>query len=170
METKPQQVSVSLRHPGAYIASYMVNRFHLARNSGFTLAQFGLVDDSGKLLEMVGCILTDATLLDLRENLVGYSAKVGLPKKKAPVWNPPIEEYSGGLSAAFCRYGVVDFVHLTNWQDAYAEICFWNYSKAGLADHFSSDTKEPYPTWGLALLRCDIDLQREFLEALYPAV
>jgi hypothetical protein len=66
-------------------------------------------------------------------------------------------------------YGIVDFIHLSNWEDAYAEIAFWNYSRASVSEHVQQGNDRPFQAWGLALLRCEIDLQREFLEALYPA-
>lgn len=169
METQPQRQNVKLQPPAAYFASYMVNRFHLARNSGFTLAHFGLLDDSGIVLDRIGVVLTDEVLNILRENLVFYSSQVGTAKKNSPSWVPKIVGLNEDGNRSFTPAGIVDFVHLTNWEDKYAEICFWNYSKAGLTDHLAFDSEKPYPTWGLALLRCDIDLQREFLEALYPS-
>ena len=83
---------VRLGHPSVYIATFMVNRFCLIKNKGFTVGHFGLVDDSGLLLERFGCIFSDTSLSELRENLVAYSAKVGVPKQKAPTWTPKIEE------------------------------------------------------------------------------
>ena len=164
-----QQIQVILGHPQVYVSTYMVNRFRLLKNAGFIAGHFGLVDDSGKLLDRFSCIFPESVLKDLRENLVAYSAKIGTAKKKKPEWIPQVEGADEKQTIRFPEYGIVDFVHLTNWEDAYAEICFWNYSKAGLADHISQQPKTPFPTWGLALLRCDLDLQREFLEALYPA-
>ena len=165
----PGQIPVNLGHPHVYVATYFVNRFCLLKNAGFIAAHFGLVDDSGILLDKCACLLTESGLKDLRENLVTYSAKIGTAKKKSPTWTPKIENVDLKLPIFFSQYGIVDFVHLTNWDNAYAEICFWNYSKASLADHMAQQIKTPFQTWGLALLRCDIDLQREFLEALYPA-
>jgi len=164
----PQQAQVSLAHPHMYVATYMVNRFCLLKNSGFIAGHFALVDDSGKLLDRFACIFPESVLKDLRENLITYSAKIGTAKKKKSEWMPKIEDVDEKEGITFSQYGIVDFVHLTNWDEAYAEICFWNYSKASLADHINQQIKTPFPTWGLALLRCDLDLQREFLEALYP--
>jgi hypothetical protein len=146
----------------------MVNRFCLLKNSGFIAGHFGLVDDSGQLLDSFACIFTESVLKDLRENLVKYSAKIGTAKKRKPEWLPEIVVRDGNDEKTMSQYGIVDFIHLTNWDEAYAEICFWNYSKANLADHISQKIKTAFPAWGHALLRCDLDLQREFLEALYP--
>ena len=166
---QPAKANVNLAHPHVYIASYMVNRFCLLKNSGFMIGHFGLVDDSGKLLDKFGCIFTDSVLSDLRENLVAYSASIGTAIKKKPAWTPNVEDAETRRSeVSMSQYGVVDFIHLTNWQDAHAEICFWNYSKASLSDYIAQQVKTPFPAWGLALLRCDLDFQREFLEALYP--
>jgi hypothetical protein len=66
---------------------------------------------------------------------------------------------------------VVDFVHLSNWNDSDAEMCFWSYSQAQMADMSKVPVKDQQPMlpWGIALLRCEIDLQRAFLAKLYPA-
>jgi hypothetical protein len=169
METKAQITNVSFVHPAHYFATFMVNRLNVERHIGFTIGRFGLMDDSGKLLDSVGFIFTETMLKELRENLVSYSSKVGTEKTKSPIWKPNVKPITEDKEEfAISRYGVVDFIHLTNWEDAYAEICFWSYSKAKLADHLASNEKQPFPTWGLALLRCSLDLQREFLEALYP--
>ena len=167
METKPQLANVSLAHPAQYFATYMVNRLNVERQTGFMIGRFGLMDDSGRLLESVGFIFTDTMLKELRENLVSFSAKIETANKKSPAWKPEVKQ-AAAESFAGLQYGVVDFIHLTNWEDKYAEICFWSYSKAKLADHLASNINQPFPTWGLALLRCSIDLQHEFLEALYP--
>ena len=166
---KPKQVPVSLAHPTQYFASFMVNRFALIKDHGFTLGYFGLVNEADKLVDKYACVFPDNTLASLRENLVSYSGTIGTAKSKPPAWTPKIvdpDTRSG--DSTLIGLGVVDFIHLTNWEDAYAEICFWSYSKASLADHINSKIDRPFPTWGLALLRCDLELQRAFLEALYP--
>lgn len=169
MDPQPQLTTVSLAHPHVYIATFFVNRFRLFKNSGFMVGHFGLIDDSGKLLDKFGCIFSDTALKELRENLVSYSAKIGTTKQKKPDWKPKVQDAEEkDLEVAMSRFGVVDYIHLTNWEDAHAEICFWNYSKASLADHMALKITTPFQAWGLALLRCDLDFQREFLEALYP--
>lgn len=165
----PGQNPVKLGHPHVYLATYMVNRFCLRKNAGFIAGHFGLVDDSGNLLDQFACLFPESVVKDMRESLVTYSAKIGTAKKKSPVWTPKIDEVNLTLRIGLSQYGIADFVHLANWEDAYAEICFWNYSRASLADHMAQQITTPFQAWGLALLRCDIDLQREFLEALYPA-
>ena len=170
MDPNPQTASVNLEHPHVYIVTFMVNRFCLLKNAGFTVGHFGLIDDSGALLDKFGCIFSDTALKELRENLVAYSAKIGTTTKKKPAWKPNVENAEEKISGvSFSQYGVVDFIHLTNWEGAHAEICFWNYSRASLADHIAQKITSPFKAWGLALLRCDLDFQREFLEALYPA-
>jgi hypothetical protein len=105
----------------------------------------------------------------LRENLVSYSAKIGTAKTRKPAWKPKVEDAEEKATEILVsQYGIVDFIHLSNWDDAHAEICFWNYSKSSLADHMAQNVTTPFKAWGLALLRCDLDFQREFLEALYP--
>ena len=154
--------AVQLRHPHAYISSCMVNRFFLVREEGFLIAHFGLVNGVGEQLDHFACTLPEHSLKDLKENLVQYSELIGLPKSGCPKWSPKtISKESDQMTP------IVDFIHLTNWEDAYAEICFWNYSRASLADLGRTKQSEAVIPWGIAILRCGIDLQRSFLAELY---
>ncbi|HEX3857087.1 MAG TPA: hypothetical protein VHY30_07315 [Verrucomicrobiae bacterium] len=163
MPKKSPTQTVNLGHPAQYYHSCMANRFTIEREEGFTLAHFGLVSRVGLLLDRLTCLFPEHTLLSLKENLVQYSDKVGLPKKTIPAWSPPV-----WIDRDFSTLPVIDFVHLCHWDDAYAEICFWSYSRASAADIASVGKKDNFITpWGVALLRCEIDLQRAFLEKLY---
>lgn len=162
MPKKPPTTSVELRYPTLYIQSCMVNRYELIREDGFTLAHFGLVSRKGLLLDRFSCVFPEHTLQLQKENLVQYSDNVGLPKNTIPPWNAPARVVEDD-----CKLPVVDYVHVSHWADAHAEICFWSYSQGQLADFARANKKEPLIPWGLALVRCEIDLQREFLVKLY---
>jgi hypothetical protein len=153
--------SVELNYPAQYIFSCMANRFALQREDGFILAQFGLVGKSGLLIDQYACIFPDHTLKAQRENLVQYSDKLG-PQKKEPVaWTPQARAPSE------MTIPVVDFLHVSHWEENGAEICFWNFAQGHLSDVTRSGSKQPLTPFGMAMLRCDIDLQRAFLIALY---
>jgi hypothetical protein len=139
----------------------MANRFALDCEEGFRVVYFGLVNRANLLLDSLTCIFPEYTLKRQRENLVQYSDQIGLPKEKIPKWDPPRRE-SKDVSLP-----VVDFIHVSNWDDAHAEICFWNYSQGHIADMMRARKKDGLTPWGIALLRCEIDLQRAFLDALY---
>jgi hypothetical protein len=165
MPKKPTTQSVNLGHPAQYFHSCMANRFAIQREEGFLLAHFGLVSGSSLLLDRLTCLFPDHTLNALKENLVQYSEKVGLPKKTIPSWVPPV-----WINNDFSSLPVIDFVHLCHWDEAHAEICFWSYSRAAAADMAVMGKKTDFITpWGIALLRCEIDLQRAFLEKLYTS-
>jgi hypothetical protein len=175
MATNPKQVPVSFAQPFTYFTSFMINRFFLAKDDGFTLGYFGLVSKSNVLLDQFTCLFPQDTLTSLRENLVTYSETLGPPIIRPPAWTPKgIDASAERVEAYSSNFAVVDFIHLTNWEDAHAEICFWNYSKAKLADHLrgakdgGGKDAGAFPTWGIAILRSSIDLQRSFLEGLYP--
>ena len=166
MAKKPTKVQVKLQHPQHYaLFSLMANRYFLQLEDGFTVAHFGLLDSKNVLLDYFHCILPDHSLDAQKENLVQYSEQVGLAKKKIPAWTPPASSETTGTNQL--TVPVVDFIHLTHWEDAHAEICFWNYSRANLADMTVGQKEVTVPTWGVALIRCKIDLQRSFLAALY---
>jgi hypothetical protein len=136
---------------------------------GFKVAFFALVNKKGALLDKFSCVFTDSTLETLKENLVTYSEQLPTSDKKIPNLDSDAIGSSSINVDGWPSFPVVDFVHLTNWQDAHAEICFWNYSQASMADRIRTEKLVQMPTWGVALLRCKIELQRAFLEQLYPA-
>jgi hypothetical protein len=162
MSEKPA-TSVSLRHPQQYIFSCMANRYAIEPDDGFTLAHFGMVNRSGLLIDQLTCAFPEHTLKSQKENLVQYSDKVGLPKKEIPIWRPPVRD----CSDKEMNIPVVDFVHVTHWEDAHAEICFWNWSQASLSDLVQMGKQDNLMPWGVAMVRCSIDLQRAFLIELF---
>jgi hypothetical protein len=158
---KPEKSQIQIKQPAQYFFSHMVNRFILNREKGFLIAYFGLVDSNDEIIDSFSCIIPQSTLDSNKENLVEFSEKIGAPKSKVPAWNPKKRD-SHTLDNS-----VVDFIHLTNWEDAHAEICFWNYSRAGLSDLVTIGGEQILTPWGVALLRCEMDLQRAFLAELY---
>lgn len=166
MPKQKTKQKVSLVQPNAYISAYYVNRYYVAHEDGFAVAYFGLMNQDGDLLDRFACVFSASTLADLRESLVTYADKLPSPTKQSPQWKPRAADFN--LIRDLPNFPVVDFVHLAFWEDAHAEISFWNYSRASLSDRMRASQSVEMPTWGVALLRCGIALQREFLESLYP--
>jgi hypothetical protein len=161
---------VGLRHPVQYVLSFLANRFAVAREDGFVLAHFGLVTKADVLIDRFTVVITDNTLKTLKENLVKYSDEVGLPKKEIPKWLPPARKAEESISL-LSYLPVVDFLHLCHGNDVDpvdAEICFWSYSQAYASDLSRVGKDQTLMPWGIALMRCEIDLQRAFLAELYP--
>jgi len=152
---------VSLRYPPQYIHSCLANRYALEREANFILAHFGLVSKTDRVLARLTCVFSSHTLQLQRENLVQYSDKIGLPKSTVPEWSPPVQEDPDVLLP------VIDFIHVSNWDESQAEICFWNFSQGHMADLIQAGNKEQMTPWGVAMVRCGIDLQRSFLANLY---
>jgi hypothetical protein len=142
----------------------MANRFALEREEGFVLAHFGLVNRKGLLLDRLTCIFPEYILRSQKENLVQYSDKIGLPKKDLPRWKPPALEESN-----ISTLPVIDYIHVSQWDNAHAEICFWSFSQGHIADLIKMGKNAEVMPWGVALLRCEIDLQRAFLAQLYES-
>jgi hypothetical protein len=160
MSKKPAKTPVTLLHPQTYVFSHLANRISIERDADFTLAHFGLLSRTGLLLDRFSCVLPDYVLRGLKENLVQYSDKIGLPKFQSPAWTPPILAQDLGLP-------VIDFLHVS-YGEEHAEICFWSYSEGQMADLSLPGQKQKQMTpWGVALLRCGLDLQRDFLFRLY---
>src|SRR5882757_11137722 len=91
---KPESQKIGLRHPHQYIHSCMANRFAVDHDDGFALVRFGLINSSDLLIDQIACVFTEHTLKAQEENLVQFSDKIGLPKKRIPIWNPPIKGYA----------------------------------------------------------------------------
>jgi hypothetical protein len=161
---KETSTAVALRHPVQFPFSLMANRFALEREEHYVVAHFGLVTSGGLLLDQFRCILPEHTLKSQRENLVQYSDTIGVAKRVIPAWKTPAPVPPEKREFTI---PVVDFIHLANWDDAYAEICFWNYSQAHLSDLVKSGSPDAFIPWGVALIRCEIDLLRSFLVELY---
>jgi hypothetical protein len=161
--TQNPPTPVNLRHPLQYVFSFMANRYALEPDDGFTLAHFGLVNRSGLLIDQLSCALPEHTLQSQKENLVQYSDSLGLPKNEIPSWRPSVRDYT----KKEMNIPVVDFVHLIHWEDAHAEICFWNWSHAALSDLVRVGKPDQLLPFGVAMIRCSIDLQRAFLIELY---
>lgn len=160
---KQPKTSFTLAHPGHYFFTGYVNRYCIIREEDFTLCLFGLVGGENRLLEKWGYVVPDGALEALKENLVGYSDQVGSPKSKPPKWTLSSDEIE-----RIGNFPIIDFIHLCNWADAYAEMCFWNYSRAKASDLQFEGRGARMEPWGAALIRCSLDLQRAFLEELYP--
>ncbi len=144
----------------------MANRFAIKRDDGFVLCHFGLINRSGVLIDRFACVLADSTLENLKENLLQYSDMVGLSKVAIPDWDPPPLRIKDSVSMMLDMLPVADFVHLSNLLDKNAEICFLNYSHGSLTEAGRRGDTD-FPTWGLAMIRCTLDLQREYLRKLY---
>jgi hypothetical protein len=166
MPKQKAKQKVSLVQPNAYISAYYVNRYFVAHEDGFTVAYFGLMNKDGDLLDKFACVFSASTLAELRENLVTYADKLPSSTKTSPQWKPRATDFN--LLRELPNFPVVDFVHLSFGEDTDAEISFWNYSRASLSDRMRASQSVDMPTWGVALLRCGIELQRGFLESLYP--
>lgn len=148
--------------PHAYVFSCMANRFLLEKEDGFTVAHFGLVSGKGVLLDRFTCVFPAHMLASQKENLVQFSANLPASQRTIPSWVPPVRR---DLDSTMMP--VVDFIHLS-YGDLFGELCFWNYSQGTLSDIIQSGQKAEIPTWGVAMVRCDVDLEKAFLDGLYP--
>ncbi len=170
MPKKSQTTSINLTYPAQYVTSSMVNRLHLQREEGFVIASFGLVA-SNLLIDQACFVIPNYTIRSQSENLVPYSDRLTHSNISPPEWTPVIQRVEkGGLNVnLLSSFPVVDFIHVTHWEDVHAEICFWNYSRGRMGDFLRAGAKEGYSTWGVAMLRCDVNLQRSFLVGLYDS-
>jgi hypothetical protein len=163
MPKKAPTQTFNLHHPGVYTNTCMANRYAVDHEKGFTVADFGLLNRAGVLIDRFTFIIPDYTLEMQKESLVPYSDKIGPAKKAPPSWTAP----SVGPRNDWSTLSIVDFIHVSHWADAHAEIGLWNYSQGSVADLLRAGHKEALMPWGVALIRCDLDLQRSFLTELY---
>jgi hypothetical protein len=161
---KQDRMEVAMRHPLQFPFSMMANRFALERDDGFILAHFGLVSKDGFLLDQFKCILPYSALKQQKENLVQYSDAIGLPQKELVAWKVPAQVAPEKREFTI---PVVDFVNLTVWDSDNAEICFWNFSQGHLSSLAQSGRLSEFVPYGVAMIRCEANLQRGFLVELY---
>jgi hypothetical protein len=152
----------AVKFPLDYPRSMFANRVSVEQGTGFSVAHFGLVTESGVLLDRFSCVFTGRSLAENRENLVAYSDRIGEAKKALSPWVPPPP--AGPVP-------IVDFMHASHFgATGEAEMCFCNIAHGPSADALrNGELKGTVPVSGLIIIRCEFDLQKGFLEALYPA-
>jgi len=136
------------------------NRFRIEKLDGMSVMYFGLVIPSTGLADYYCCAMSDAGLKGQCEILLAYLERIGRPKQGATAWQGTIPSQH--------KIDVADMINMANHSGT-SEIVFAVYSlwAATTAARTSATEHQQLDGQPLALLRCETELQQQFIEALY---
>lgn len=156
-KTEQKEIKLEIRLPkSGFPKTMFFNRFKVERDEGFRVVHFGLVSNSGVILDRYSCVFPRQTLDHNQKPLIEYLGRVGQPAQKAPpTWQVPAAEV----------VNVVDIVSMAIREDL-AETGLFAFSLVA-ASAFKGATVEPLEAQPLVLLRSNPETQKQLLVALY---
>jgi hypothetical protein len=134
------------------------NRLQVEHEDGFYVAHFGLVAKSGLLLDSYSCVLPKQALIQNRQSLLEYLARIGQSKQKHS------HSWQGGRTGA--NTDVADIISMT-FRDDLAETCLCVFSMTAAARQPRSSSNDALEAQPLVLLRSSAEMQKQVIEALY---
>lgn len=150
------EVTIKLSVPATgYPRRMFFNRFAIQRIGWHALTYFALVDDSGILRDIYACMFTRQTLKENKDSLGSYLGRIGSPKGAPPAWSPPTQPMATDVATV---------INMGYTEDA--EIVLGIFAVVPAIQQAKIADKEIVVD-GVACLRCDLELQRQFVAALY---
>ena len=162
-EPKTKTITITLPQGQFPVITY-VNRCGVENVDGHKLVYFGFaneVDKRESVLSVFACIF-ERPMLDLqRKSWLEYLRDIGYPAEEKKLdWQPPAERVHGVT--------VVNAAALSRSGD-YAEIRCFNYSMGDVLGKSNEVGEQAIAGQTIALVRCTLDMQRQFLAALFDA-
>lgn len=159
---KEQRVEVTVNLADeVYAVSMFFNRFRVQRLDGHSLVDFGLVSEQG-LLRQYSVVIEQPALAQSRESMLTFLGAAG------EIADPPSEQWRPS-SEPSTPVEVANVVHMARTGEM-GEVRLGVYS-SGVAVEKSrqkgSPTKVEMKAAPLALLRCDLSIQKRLLFELY---
>jgi hypothetical protein len=133
------------------------NRFAVERIDSLVIIHFGLVNNSGLLLDRYSIGIFQVELDALKENLMDYLGKTGSLAEPPPTWQPP-----SGIN----QVEVFNHVGVTSNPDV-AETSLNNLVVRGLHEARQT-TGGAVPIDPVVLLRSTLEVQKHLIRELYP--
>jgi hypothetical protein len=155
-EPKGKVVNVKIPRSG-FPRSMFFNRFRVEKMDGVVLLYFGLHVPSVGLADHYCCVISEAAVLSQRDSYMSYLEKIGRAKEPATPWQ----------SSTQGKTEIADTINMAHGQGI-GEIILALFSQWGL--NMTGREKAPDPSIDaqpVALLRSDIEVQRQLIEALY---
>lgn len=148
--------SLKLEFPkSGYRRSMPFNRFQIERVDNLIISHFGLVSNSGLLLDRYSCAIFALELEYNKDSLMDYLGKVGTLADPPPVWQAHSVQLPVEL---FNQINVTSNPQL-------AETTLHNVTARAIAESTGSSIQFE----GVALLRSGLSLQAHWIRALYDA-
>lgn len=157
VEQKEIKLEVGLP-PAGFRKTLYFNRFHIEREDGFCVVQFGLVSASG-LLDSYSCVFPKDMLKQNEQALLDYLNRIGRPAESSlPPWKGAAVEK---------RTEVADVITMA-FRGETAETCLYFFSlSAATRSRKTGTASEAVPAQPLALLRSTADTQKQLIVGLY---
>ena len=154
---KSKDVTVSI-HSQHFPRTIAFNRVGLEKMGPFRLFYFGLVNEDDHLCDCYACAIDELTLERQKEDLLAY---VGRARASTPTeivaWKPKASAVNAVPTANLIRAARVNDI---------GEIRLFNYSLGDALDvqRQGGASLDGFP---IALLRCELDLQRSLFLSIY---
>jgi hypothetical protein len=156
IEQKEIKVEIGLP-PSGFPKTMLFNRFRIEREEGLRLVQFGLVSASA-LLDSYSCVLPREMLKRNQKSLLEYLNRIGRPAASPAPWKGAAVEK---------QVDVADIVAMS-FRDEMAETCFYVFSFCAASRLGKAEAGgDSMPAQPLVLLRCEVELQKQFIAGLY---
>jgi hypothetical protein len=153
-----RESAVNIKLPrGAYPRCMFFNRFRIEKVEGICLMYFGLVVPSVGLADHYCCVIGEKALLERRESLIQYLDRMGRSKDRPTPWQS---------SPMQIKTDVADVINMAHGEGV-AEITLSFFSHWALNLAAKEETSPELEAHPVALLRSEIEIQKQFIEALY---
>ena len=156
-EKKEKSLEVVVPESG-YPRTMYFNRYRVERHSVFSLVYFGLVSESGVIVDSYCCAFTHDALEANKKALMEYLGKLGVPKDTLPTWSN---------SSGIANSGIADIIGMT-YTGNFAETQLALYSRnAVFRASQEKQSKASVQGQAVALLRSEKEIQAHLIKAMY---
>jgi hypothetical protein len=158
-KSEQKEIQVEVRMPrGNYPKVMYFNRFRVDKEDGFSVVHFGLVGASGLIQDYYCCVFMSETLKQNKQSLVDYLTKLGALKGDLPtVWQVALPGH---------KTEVADIISMAH-RSGIAEIGLSIFSLISTLNVKPDDSKNILEAQPLALLRSDVETQKQLIADLY---
>lgn len=157
-EERPRQVSVlATLKEEVYRVNMFFNRFAVEALGRHLLVHFGLLQGRN-LLASYSCVLESETINASRASMLAFLDAIEPTESETESWNPPMEV--GGVETC-------NIIHMAR-SGQIGEVRIGLYSTGvAIEARKTAQTKFDVRANPLALLHCDLDVQKQLLTALF---
>ena len=136
------------------------NRFQAEREKDFMILHFGLVSETGMLLDQCHILIHRQAVERHKVSLITYLGQIGQPKES------PTKPWQSRMATD--RPELVDGVSMAYSGDL-SETAFWFFSMHAASVRARMKTAEPVTAQPVVLLRSPLETQRQLIATMYEA-
>ena len=154
-------VSMEVEFPSAgFTRSMFFNRFSIEKLGVHTLSHFGLVSESGVLIDSYICFFSKQAIDKNQNRMIRYLENIGRTTVSSVAPWP-------GVSTTPQRIDIVDLIHASSGEEA--ELCFANLA-IGPNLRRGKTTKAAVSAQAITILRSDLETHKLWIDQLYREV